>query len=1269
MLDWTKIDNEKTFQNLVNDIFAWEIDKPDFKPGNAYIGADGGWDGRHDGEYGGVNGTFLFQAKWTSKQDLTEAFKSIKSVLPSELEKARDQAVNHVILATNAKLQVGSHIPDLEALNDGHVDNLFVYDQTKLEQIIDKYPWIKYKYFNQAAEPLFSPAENYFDKSEYELVITKDFFGFKREMLQFSDFLETNNRILVVSAPGGCGKSRFLHEVTSEISERADGPWIPLFGRLSLKPLDTAFSEELLSDRKYVLFIDNIDLYPEKIPDILGAAKHLDRSRIRIVLTSRTENVDTIYKEIDRLRINDSKNIELESLPAEEQVKLLEEVSGKSITKEMEKVLKGLGDNLHQIVQYGVLLSGSDSVKAEDINTGIIKEQLSKAGTLQSQGFSENEVNKLLVLLAANVPFKYSDEKSLSLLSSQLGKSQEDVERAIKTLEDNGLIRQIGKSYRFSTDMKGNILLSQLVSSETLDKNIVHEWMSIDAKQLSYNLGIAYMHSKDAWLHSLIKSVVESLSVELGGAEQDVSTRGLDWLANFTHVVPEVVVNCLYILLQKLEDPINRDDLGSILSSLVVQPVFNKEILELVRVISNRNTDGRYNNYEPKELIGDAVSPIKMRNIDTAIQNLALLQEWSSEDDMSKDTLELIISALEEALGGSHKYNHSEGVTITFGHRVLVYGPKVEEYRSSAMLVVKKLFKHTQNEAKIEATKLLSKVGAETHTKEGPLWNRIINDKLEVLKHIENEILSEDPDIRLLSEAEDELFRLWGNTDVYPELEAKTLELLKVLPKSPELQIYKLISNSDFVIKNNADVISEAPDTEIWSWLVHNHMHRFSATDNDILITVVDELSKKYKSAEDVVLFLQNLDEKITGTHWGYTPLVETWFSKSKDVIIKIISEDNLMQQVPHRFVHGFQMVGSKNIPEYLDEYALSILEKKIVDHTELDKLLDMIQASDKDPEIYTLWLNDICSKLNADAKRILINRLPRIYEGLSLQKKQEMVNILTNVLHSDDEGGLAGHADFSVHQIERYLDYQDLDLVDFKAALFNSLICAPRFDYHQKSAASFVLEQNIHRFIELIESRLRHKDTSDYAYDALPFDGFDDLADYIKSYEEYCLLVEKIHEWLTNDLMYSFQVDSLTSRLHSLKDENGKTFNQKYIEEKLASKNETDVETAITCLHGIVFGLDTYGVFITALERTDGTKLYDKAKNVLIHGVLSGSFSGTVGETPKEWIVKQSTLEQIISTVKPGKTKMLFESLLNQVKQDIKSNLEEAEEILDPKE
>lgn len=81
MLDWTKIDNEKTFQRLLNHLFSIECNSPDFIPSSPYIGFDGGWDGYWKGKYPleESEGVWSIQAKWTTKS-FNEAFIDLKAV-------------------------------------------------------------------------------------------------------------------------------------------------------------------------------------------------------------------------------------------------------------------------------------------------------------------------------------------------------------------------------------------------------------------------------------------------------------------------------------------------------------------------------------------------------------------------------------------------------------------------------------------------------------------------------------------------------------------------------------------------------------------------------------------------------------------------------------------------------------------------------------------------------------------------------------------------------------------------------------------------------------------------------------------------------------------------------------------------------------------------------------------------------------------------------------------------------------------------------------
>jgi len=87
MLNWSKIDNEKTFQNLVNNLFFLECPSMfGFVPFSPYIGKDGGWDGKYEGCYPreGLEGRYCIQSKYT-KHNLNDAMPSLTKWAKEEM--------------------------------------------------------------------------------------------------------------------------------------------------------------------------------------------------------------------------------------------------------------------------------------------------------------------------------------------------------------------------------------------------------------------------------------------------------------------------------------------------------------------------------------------------------------------------------------------------------------------------------------------------------------------------------------------------------------------------------------------------------------------------------------------------------------------------------------------------------------------------------------------------------------------------------------------------------------------------------------------------------------------------------------------------------------------------------------------------------------------------------------------------------------------------------------------------------------------------------
>jgi hypothetical protein len=216
MLNWEKIDNEKTFQRLVNHLFALECNSPGFIPSSPYMGADGGWDGYYKGYYSneGIDSLWSIQAKWT-KKSFKDAVSSLRPQIKDELKKAKDKKVDHLRIATNAELKV-EQVIELEEVNQSDVNTLKIWHREELTRRVELQPYLTYMFFRLPQYPKFVPRNSYFNEVEKSLLSERE------QIPIFNDYLDEVRRfirsqtqnILLIHSPGGYGKSHLLREIS-----------------------------------------------------------------------------------------------------------------------------------------------------------------------------------------------------------------------------------------------------------------------------------------------------------------------------------------------------------------------------------------------------------------------------------------------------------------------------------------------------------------------------------------------------------------------------------------------------------------------------------------------------------------------------------------------------------------------------------------------------------------------------------------------------------------------------------------------------------------------------------------------------------------------------------------------------------------------------------------------------------------------------------------------------------------------------------------------
>ncbi len=107
------------------------------------------------------------------------------------------------------------------------------------------------------------------------------------------EFLADNhNKILVLHAPGGSGKSHLLRQIAFDLERKH-----PEYTILSVTPgfpnLESALSGELDGDRRYLLLFDDADRWREELAPLFAYVKY-HSSNVKVILTARTSGLQEV---------------------------------------------------------------------------------------------------------------------------------------------------------------------------------------------------------------------------------------------------------------------------------------------------------------------------------------------------------------------------------------------------------------------------------------------------------------------------------------------------------------------------------------------------------------------------------------------------------------------------------------------------------------------------------------------------------------------------------------------------------------------------------------------------------------------------------------------------------------------------------------------------------------------------------------------------------------------------------------------------------------
>ncbi|MCX5657752.1 MAG: hypothetical protein NTZ48_05965, partial [Candidatus Omnitrophica bacterium] len=454
-LDWSKIDNEKTFQNLVNHLFFLECPSVfGFVPFSPYIGKDGGWDGKYEGCYPkeGLEGRYCIQAKYT-KHNLNDAMSSLMQWAEEELEKATKNQVDHLRLATCADLR-DEHIVKIEALNKGRVKTFKLWHGHDLLMRIEREPFLRSYYFDSPAIPLFVPASIYFKEVERNLTdfdVPGGIKSIEDRIGEAVNFLnDDKKKIFVLYAFGGFGKSHFLRQfpkktIDSGLSREV---W---FIRDGIRDVRDAIQDEIgvrdsgVEKHKYIFVLDDADRAND-VKEILDCVK---KSGIdaKLIIALRTAGLSGLEETIDSVRCRDL--TVFTSIPqwsANELKMLLKAVAKKDQIDDEDEIVRKY-PNPFFIVRIGLNIKGQNNYDFQTIKQAILQSLLNDARKILSA--EQVDIKELLLHLALITPLNTFDRPTIAKLAQKVNVDEQKMRIILERISSGGVLRSIGSILRF----------------------------------------------------------------------------------------------------------------------------------------------------------------------------------------------------------------------------------------------------------------------------------------------------------------------------------------------------------------------------------------------------------------------------------------------------------------------------------------------------------------------------------------------------------------------------------------------------------------------------------------------------------------------------------------------------------------------------------------------------------------------------------------------------------------------------------------------------
>lgn len=1239
MLNWSKIDNEKTFQNLVNHLFFLECPSIfGFVPFSPYIGKDGGWDGKYEGRYSkeDLTGRFCIQAKYT-KHNLNDAMPSLMQWAEAELEKATTNQVDHLRLATCADLRE-EHITKIEVLNKNRVKTFKVWHGHDLLMRIEREPFLRSYYFDSPAIPLFVPPSIYFKDLERKFRDINVPGGIKSiedridEVIAF--IKDDTKKIFALHAFGGFGKSYFLRQFPQK-AMRLDLDREIWFIRDGIRNVCDAIQDEIgVRDSsnekyKYIFVLDDADR-ADDVKDILNC---IVKSGIdaKLVMTLRTSGLTAIEEIIDSVRCRDlAVYTSIPEWSRDELKALLRTTAQKDQVDDEDDIVKKY-PNPFFIVEIGLNIKGRSDYDFQKIKQAILESLLNDARKILS--VEKFDVKDLIFHLSLITPINTSDYRTVTKLAQKVNVTEADMKKALEEIGKGGVLREIGSVLRFIPDMIGDVYLLETMQSlsEKSRKEAFLYWLDTHAKNIFCNLGATLRYGDPDCLVPVVTDIVSGWINNVDKYDSYEKRRVLENLEEICYLIPDKALDMLWAFIDTPD--LTTDAFGPIVVRLIRSDCERAKIVNIIEGLRKKVKIGTYDNYKPNTLTREAVTPLR-NNIEKKIMPILGIVETSltGQDPM----IEFSKAALQEALASAHEWTHSTYESMQFGSRALKAIEQVLLMRNKAVEIIKMMLLDLRPEVRLAGIDIAEDIGR-CHSGPGvssdiPLKEKIVSERQEILDFIDqNGLVTKEIDRHVLSSYEDLLFSWWARQDVSDE---KSLALLNQFRYDSEYRIIRYYASRWDITGDVRGKLKDAPVKERWPWVVDNIMQRkWHLTIDDFEEDAI-ALNKEYPTSENIVTFLDRLGKTVTVSS-ANALFLRAWFKQNPEAFKRIRNEKELWAKIPLIFKYTITYDLVQKYPEMakpiIDEVLLTphmpTDEAKIA----IDILSYDIPSLDK-PGI----IKAVAEKNIDDLNLTILERMRFIGDKIPVKAMAEIVSIVLTHLSPQAQAKSTDHVAFILHGKSK--EYISDFLSTTHDVLYQTLLNSSKLDYHDFEIAVHLFT-DIAGILSFIEARLeQEKAINKYSkYEAIPFHGIEFINKFVTTVDGYRLAINKAIDWDKKyDGIASYSVSKVFEQFMSLRDASGALY---FDHVKAEFYNKEGFPKCLQCLFRLPLNKNNLGAFKEAVVKSVELRYENEMIKLLKSKIYpEGGWTSSAGQVPPAFIEKKECFEELKNGAPAGK-------------------------------